>query len=60
MEGTFVFSEAEKERVLSFQIVRGLNVAKNVHVLVNFLATKEENVIFTTKPTEVAEKLHNE
>ena len=38
--GTFAFSEAEKKRVLSFQIGGGLNVAKNVHVPVNFLETE--------------------
>ena len=42
--GTFAFSEAEKERVLSFQIERGLNVAKNVHVPVDFDEEGECNI----------------
>jgi len=50
----FALSEAEKDAVLSFQQGQGLLIAENVHVPVNFLATKEENAIFTTKPSEIA------
>ena len=56
----FALSEAEKDAVLSFSQGQGLLIAENVHVPVNFLATKEENVIFTTKPTEAVAKLHIE
>jgi len=52
----FALSEAEKDAVLSFQIGQGLLIAENIHVPVNFLATKEEHTIFTTKPTEVTLK----
>jgi hypothetical protein len=52
----FALSEAEKDAVLSFQPGQGLLIAENIHVPVDFLATKEEHTIFSTKPTEVAAK----
>ena len=52
----FALSEAEKDAVLSFGQGQGLLIAENVHVPVNFLATKEENAIFTTKPSEITTK----
>jgi len=49
----FALSEAEKDAVLSFQEGEGLLIAENVHVPVDFIATREEHVIFTTKPSEM-------
>jgi len=50
----FALSEAEKDAVLSFGQGQGLLIAENVHVPVEFLATKEEHMRFTTKPSEIA------
>ena len=49
----FALSEAEKDAVLSFREGQGLLIAENVHVPVDFIATREEHVIFTTKPSEM-------
>ena len=51
----FALSEAEKDAVLSFGQGQGLLIAENVHVPVDFLATKKEYVLFTTKPEDLAE-----
>jgi len=49
----FALSESEKDAVLSFGQGQGLLIAENIHVPVDFLATKEEHMIFTTKPSEM-------
>ena len=49
----FALSESEKDAILSFREGQGLLIAENIHVPVDFLATREEHVIFTTKPSEM-------
>ena len=50
----FALSEAEKDAVLSFQQGEGLLIAENVHIPVQFIASRDEYTLFTTKPGEVA------
>jgi type IV secretory pathway VirB4 component len=45
-------SNSEKEALLDFSPGQGLLIAESVHIPVNFLATKDEYNIFTTKPGE--------
>ena len=49
----FALSESEIDAVLSFGQGQGLLIAENIHVPVDFLATKEEHILFTTKPSEI-------
>jgi len=49
---TFGLSDVEKEAVLEFQPGQGILIAENVHIPVDFTATREEYILFTTKPTE--------
>ncbi|MEM2046639.1 MAG: DUF87 domain-containing protein [Candidatus Jordarchaeales archaeon] len=49
---TFGLSSVEKEAVLEFQPGQGILIAENVHIPVDFTATREEYALFTTKPTE--------
>ena len=49
---TFGLSGVEKEAVLEFQPGQGILISENVHIPVDFTATREEYAFFTTKPTE--------
>jgi len=51
---TFGLSDVEKEAVLEFQPGQGILIAENVHIPVDFTATREEYALFTTKPTEIS------
>ena len=46
------FQNPKVDAVLSFR--QGLLTAENVHVPVEFPAIKEEHMLFTTKPSEIA------
>ena len=48
----FGLSEAEKDELLDFKEGQAILIAENVHIPVDFLATKEEYSVFTTKPAE--------
>ena len=50
----FALSESEKDAVLSFGQGQGLLIAENIHVPVDFISTREEHVLFTTKPSEAS------
>jgi len=45
-------SPAEKEALLEFAPGQGVLIAENVHIPVNYIATKDEYKVFTTRPTE--------
>jgi len=49
---TFGLSDAEKEAIIEFDPGQGILIAEAVHIPVDFIATKEEYALFTTKPTE--------
>jgi len=53
-------STSEKEALLEFAPGQGILLAENVHIPVNFLATKDEYKIFTTKPGEREEQKEEE
>jgi type IV secretory pathway VirB4 component len=45
-------SPAEAEALLEFQPGQGILMTEETHIMVNFLASKDEYATFTTKPTE--------
>lgn len=48
----FGLSESEREDILELEPGQAILIAENIHVPVDFVATREEYAIFTTKPSE--------
>ncbi len=51
---TFGLSEAERDQIVEFSLGQGILIAENVHVPIQFLASKAEYALFTTKPSDLA------
>lgn len=51
---TFGLSEAERDQIVDLRPGQGLLIAENVHVPIQFIASKEEYALFTTKPSDLA------
>lgn len=49
---TFGLSEMERDQIVDLRPGQGILIAENVHVPIQFLASKEEYALFTTKPSD--------